>query len=157
MTTVTQPIRHEHKGLLPHIESLKQTAIAVGEVPNSELAKLVDANINFLQHHLVPHATAEEKVLYPAVGLIMGAPAATQTMSQDHVAVVELTERLATLGNSVDDHDDLREVLYGLYTLIKVHFDKEEGVYLTLLDETLSPPEAVELFTRMEHAGHHGH
>jgi len=43
-------------------------------------------------------------------------------------------------------------VLYGLYTLVKVHFAKEEEVYLPLLDANLTPDEAIEMFEAMEKA-----
>lgn len=152
----TEPIRVEHKGLLPHIERLRQTADAVGVTSDEELAAQVHENVHFLRHHLVPHAMAEDKVLYPAIDELMGAPGATQTMSRDHVAVVELTERLEALHGS-NDYNALREVLYGLYALVRVHFDKEEEIYLPLLDERLSEAEAKDLFARMEASGHHGH
>ena len=44
----------------------------------------------------------------------------------------------------------LRRVLYGLYALVKVHFAKEEEVYLPLLDARLLPDEAGALFAAME-------
>jgi hypothetical protein len=45
-------------------------------------------------------------------------------------------------------------VLYGLYALVKVHFAKEEEVYLPLLDARLQPREAREMFAGMEEAAH---
>lgn len=152
----TEPIRVEHKGLLPHIEQLRQTADAVGVVSDDELANQVHENVHFLRHHLVPHAMAEDEVLYPAIAALMGAPEATRTMSRDHVAVVKLTERLEALHGS-NDYNALREVLYGLYALVRVHFDKEEEIYLPLLDERLSESESKELFAKMEANGHHSH
>lgn len=46
----------------------------------------------------------------------------------------------------------LQRVLYGLYALVKVHFAKEEEVYLPILEERLSPEEAREMFEAMERA-----
>ena len=48
----------------------------------------------------------------------------------------------------------LRQVLYGLYALVKVHFAKEEEVYLPLLDARLSAAEAHQMFEAMETAAH---
>jgi hypothetical protein len=45
--------------------------------------------------------------------------------------------------------------LYGLYALVKVHFAKEEEVYLPILEERLSPEEAKEMFEAMENAAVH--
>jgi hemerythrin-like domain-containing protein len=153
---ITEPIRVEHQELLPKIEELRQTGDAIGNVPDSKLHELIDGNIHFLRHHLVPHAVAEDKVMYPAVAAIMGAPQATATMSHDHTAVVALTERLEELHDSTD-YNALRDVLYGLYNLVKVHFDKEEAIYLPLLDDNLTDHQATELFAAMGHSGHHGH
>ncbi len=46
----------------------------------------------------------------------------------------------------------LRRVLYGLYTLVKLHFAKEEEIYLPLLDAHLTPDEARSMFEKMEEA-----
>jgi hypothetical protein len=43
-------------------------------------------------------------------------------------------------------------VLYGLHTLVKVHFNKEEEIYLPLLDKSLTAEEAGEMFGKMEEA-----
>ena len=45
-------------------------------------------------------------------------------------------------------------MLYGLYALVKVHFAKEEEVYLPILDQRLTPEAAQEMFEAMEHAAH---
>lgn len=160
MTTVTQPLRDEHKELWPHVEVLRATADAVGEAPLEALQRGVDEAYDFLAHHLIPHAQAEERALYPVVQKVMGAPEATATMSRDHVEVGRLTEELgglrAQLSSAVSittaQSKTLRRVLYGLYALVKVHFAKEEEVYLPLLDARLSPAEAEKMFAAMEAA-----
>lgn len=156
--TVTQPLRDEHKELLPHVETLREAADAVGRAPDGESRRLVDAAYDFLAHHLIPHATAEDKALYPVVNRVLGAPGATATMSRDHVEVGRLTDELRQLRERTAGGADeasvmaLRRVLYGLYALVHVHFAKEEEVYLPLLDAKLSPDEAREMFEAMESA-----
>jgi iron-sulfur cluster repair protein YtfE (RIC family) len=161
MTSLTQPLREEHKELLPHIEAIRQVADAIGEVPLSELRPQIDSVYDFLARHLLPHAQAEEAALYPVVGKVMGAPEATGTMSSDHVAVGRLIDELGLIRSNaagstltVAQIKDLRRVLYGLYTLVKVHFAKEEEVYLPILDARLTPDEARHLFEDMEQAAH---
>jgi iron-sulfur cluster repair protein YtfE (RIC family) len=161
MTNLTQPLREEHKELLPHIEAIRQAADAIGEAPLSELRPLIDGVYDFLAYHLLPHAQAEEAALYPVVGKVMGAPEATATMSRDHVAVGGLIDELGLIRSNtpgstltVAQIQDLRRVLYGLYTLVKVHFAKEEEVYLPILDARLTPAEARRLFEDMGHAAH---
>jgi hemerythrin-like domain-containing protein len=160
MTIVTQPLRDEHKDLWPHVEVLRTTADSVGEVPLEMLRRTVDEAYDFLARHLIPHAQAEERALYPVVQKVMGAAEATATMSRDHVEVGRLTEELSALRRQLADAASittpqakaLRRVLYGLYALVKVHFAKEEEVYLPLLDARLSPVEAQHMFEAMEEA-----
>jgi hemerythrin-like domain-containing protein len=164
MTNVTQPLRDEHGELLPHIEALRIAADAVGEADAGTLRAAVDAAWDFLSHHLIPHAEAEEAALYPVVARVMGAPEATKTMSRDHVEVRRLVDELATLRDAVHggvpasgQDRDLRAVLYGLYALVKLHFAKEEEVYLPILDSRLSPADAHAMFEAMEAAAGAAH
>ena len=159
MTTLTQPLRDEHKELFPHIESLKLAGMAVHGTLSQASLDLIDEVYAFLATHLLPHAHAEEAALYPVVQKVMGTPYGTATMSRDHVEVEALTQELALLRGQVSvteigvkQANELKRVLYGLYTLVKVHFAKEEEVYLPLLDANLTPQDAREMFEAMEAA-----
>lgn len=159
MTTLTQPLRDEHKELYPHIESLKIAGLAVHGTLNQESLDRIDEAYTFLATHLLPHAKAEEAALYPVVQRVIGSPHGTATMSRDHVEIERLTRELAELRGRVSATligaelaNELKRVLYGLYTLVKVHFAKEEEVYLPLLDDNLSAEEAAEMFEAMESA-----
>jgi iron-sulfur cluster repair protein YtfE (RIC family) len=73
-------------------------------------------------------------------------------MVHDHEAIVARIELLAA--TPTDDVETTQELLYGLYALIRVHFDKEEDIQLPVFDR--QPPEAVAaIIERMghEHAG----
>lgn len=153
MTLATQPLRDEHRELLPELEVLREAADGI-ELPLAQ-DRIADA-LQFLTGHLIPHAEAEDAALYPVVGRVMGAARATATMSRDHVEVGRLTQELSeTLkgwSGTSDERMEGRRVLYGLYALIKVHFAKEEEIYLPLLDESLSADEASGMFAAMEAA-----
>ena len=89
----------------------------------------------------------------------MGAPETTATMSRDHVEVGRLIEELGSLGShlvdagvSASQEKALRRVLYGLSAVVRVHFAKEEGIYLPILDAGLTPEEAHRMFEAMERA-----
>jgi iron-sulfur cluster repair protein YtfE (RIC family) len=159
MTVITQPLREEHQELLPHVEQLRAAADGVGELPAATLRQQVDEAYEFLMRHLIPHAQAEERALYPVVGRMLGAPQATATMSRDHVEIGRLTEELGVLRGKLgvtnlgaDDVKALRRGLYGLFALVQVHFAKEEEVYLPLLDAHLAANEAQAMFAAMEAA-----
>lgn len=157
MAAVMAPLRDEHQELMPHIEALRAAGDAVG---TGEALALVDQAVEFLVHHLIPHAMAEDQALYPVVQRVMGAPEATATMSRDHVEVHRLTESLGELrvrldaGEATDElHRELRRVLYGLYAVVRLHFAKEEEVYVPLLELRLDESEAAAMFEAMHHAG----
>jgi hemerythrin-like domain-containing protein len=159
MAAVTQPLRDEHHELFPMVDRLRVAAEAAGQVRSDELATLVDLALDFLSHQLIPHAKAEEEVLYPVVARLMGAPTATATMSRDHTEVVSLASDLASLRKRLthahldeDQVQALQKLMYGLHAIIKLHFAKEEEVYLPLLDARLSASEARTMFEAMEAA-----
>ncbi len=158
MTTITQPLRDEHKELLPQVETLKTAGDEISEMLSERAWKDVQAAYEFLAYHLIPHAYAEDQALYPVVQKVMGAPQATATMSRDHVEVGRLAEELKNrlpqqpARLSSDQVNELRQVLYGLYALVHVHFAKEEEIYLPLLDARLTPAEASRMFEAMEKA-----
>ncbi len=161
MASITQPLRDEHQELYPEVESLRIAGDAIHEtLSDADRTKIEQAHL-FLAHHLLPHAQAEEAALYPVIANVMGAASATATLSRDHVAVHRLTEELGALLAAIrggrlapDQVSALRQVLYGLYTLVKVHFAKEEEVYLPLLDSSLTPEDAQSMFEAMERAAH---
>ena len=161
MNTLTQPLRDEHKELFPHVDRIRQVAELIGEAPIAEIRRGVEEVYDFLASHLKPHAEAEEAALYPVVQKVLGSPDATKTMSRDHVEVGFYIEELASLRNDLTGEaltttqiKSLRRVLFGVYGLVKVHFAKEEEVYLPILDQRLTPESAQEMFGAMEAAAH---
>ena len=161
MESVTQPLRDEHKELYPQLETLRQAGDAINETLTSQAPTEIEEVYHFLTHQLIPHAQAEDIALYPMVQKVMGAPQATSTMSRDHQEVDRLTQELGTLRVhatqlfiTFNQAMALRRVLYGLYALVKLHFAKEEEIYLPLLDAKLSADDAKEMFERMEAAAH---
>jgi Hemerythrin HHE cation binding domain len=60
MVTLTQPLRDEHKELLPHIELLRTVADAIGEASIASLRRSIDEAYAFLTQHLLPHPQAED-------------------------------------------------------------------------------------------------
>lgn len=159
MTSVMQPLRDEHQELLPHIEFLREAGILVEDGSEPDVLRAADEAYAFLVHYLIPHAIAEDRVLYPAVERVMAAPGATATMSRDHTEVERLTEELGTLkdkiaaaGATETDLTELQRILFGLYGIVKLHCDKEEEIYVPVLEQKLSPEEAAEMFEAMEKA-----
>ena len=150
----TEPFRREHEELLAHIEHIGQAAREVARLERGERELLVGRIVEFLRRTLIPHAKAEEEVLYPEWAKLVGFANAAVPMVHDHEAIVERIERLEQAG--VDDVDTLQELLYGLHALISVHFRKEEDIQLPAFDA--APPEVTQaVLKRMESRTGHLH
>ncbi|HEX6424840.1 MAG TPA: hemerythrin domain-containing protein [Acidimicrobiales bacterium] len=160
-TLPTEPLRSEHRDLLPHLRALDAAADEVDRWDGDEATHVLGDIVGFLRGHLIPHAHAEEAVLYPAIEEAMSAPGATATMRADHAEIVARIDRLAqaaaTVGQRWPDPAlarDLAHQLVGLSAILQLHFHKEEDVLLPVLDQRLGVEEASELFTRMGEAAH---
>jgi iron-sulfur cluster repair protein YtfE (RIC family) len=150
----TEPFRREHEELLTHIEHLGQAAREVPRLDREEREALVGRILEFLRGTLVPHAKAEEEVLYPEWAKLVGFEGAAVPMLHDHEAIVVRIERLERA--DADEADTLQELLYGLYALIGVHFRKEEDIQLPAFDA--APPELTQsVLERMEALAGHPH
>src|SRR5512139_37201 len=157
----TEPLRAEHRDLLPHLQGLETIADEVDRWNADEAAHVLSEIIGFLRGHLVPHARAEEQVLYPAVEQAMAAPGATATMAADHTEIVARIDRLADTAATVATRwpdnavaRDLTHQLVGLSAILLLHFRKEEEVLLPVLDTTLGSDDAEALFARMGKEAH---
>lgn len=152
----TEPFRKEHEQLLEHIEHIALAAREMPRLSEAEREALRARILGFLRGTLIPHAKAEEDVLYPEWSKLLGFPDAAAPMIHDHEAIVARVDRLAE--TDVADVDTLQELLYGLYALVGTHLRKEEVLQLPAFDA--APPEVTEaVLERMGalagHAHHH--
>lgn len=157
MALLPQRVRDEHRELLARSELLRTVADSIGSASTESIREGVWQAYSFLIHQLIPHAQAEEQVLYPTVARLLRASEATETMSRDHLEVMRLTEELEALRlhlfyTSVSEADEqaLRRILYGLSAIIKLHLAKEEEVYLPIVELRLPDSEVIGLVEAME-------
>ena len=158
----TEPLRAEHRDLLPHLRALDTAANEVAGWNRDTAIATLGEIVGFLRGHLVPHAAAEEAFLYPAVEQAMAAPGATATMRADHVEIVARIDQLADTMSAItqrwpdaDLSRDLGHQLVGLSAILHLHFRKEEEVLLPVLDASLNADAASALFARMGDVAHH--
>ncbi|WP_103500631.1 MULTISPECIES: heavy metal translocating P-type ATPase [unclassified Streptomyces] len=143
----------EHADLRDVVESVRAAAglLTVGSGPEALAAvRHVD---RLLVERLLPHERAEEAELYPALATELGGEEALETMSAEHTEIERLSRRIRThlefagaegaadddaadragsAGLRSDQIEDLRACLYGLYTLLRLHFRQEEESYFSL-------------------------
>ncbi len=145
-------ILKEHGGLFPHLDRLGALASSAAESAEPELRARLDEVLQFLREGLLPHAREEEVSVYPAAEkLLRAVGGATRTMSVDHRFIAEAVDELDRLARgplSEEERARIRRLLYGLEALLRVHFTKENEVYVPLLNR-LSPRERRQIFERL--------
>jgi iron-sulfur cluster repair protein YtfE (RIC family) len=160
MTTPTEPMRQEHRQIRSRLAAMRALADGIDEIPTTALTSELDGMVAFLDGGLIPHALAEEEVVYPQVAAAMEPGQGTATMSRDHLEILRLADQLRHLTHRLRDQPskrlrrDLRRVLYRLEAIGALHLGKEEEIYLPILDTVLTPETAAALFTALHHAEH---
>jgi soluble P-type ATPase len=150
LTAGTEQLLHrfaaEHEELRDTLGLLRDSAdrLVAGQ-DLTELEPLIAAHA-LLVERILPHEHAEESQLYPALARPLGSEA-TATMSRTHAEIQRLSDRIAThlavaqAAGAIqpDQVDDLLACLYGLYTLLRLHFLQEEESYFVLAEDDLDP------------------
>lgn len=130
----------EHDDLRDALDAIREAAglLSTQDVPGSLAAvRHID---HLLTTRLLPHEYAEEHQLYPALNRQLGGPEATETMSRAHTEIARLSRRITTHLHMADEAgalkpeqlDDLRACLYGLHSVLRLHFSQEEESYFSL-------------------------
>ncbi|MER8007845.1 heavy metal translocating P-type ATPase [Streptomyces sp. NPDC094149] len=130
----------EHDDLQDVLESVRAAADRLSDTPGPRALAAVEETHRLLTERLLPHEYAEEHQLYPALAPTLGGPEATATMSRAHTEIERLSRRVATHlelahaegGLAPEQLDDLRSCLYGLNTVLRLHFTQEEENYFSL-------------------------
>ncbi len=156
MNTVGDAIRQHHRELAKTLSTQAEALAEGGAQANPQ------ALVEFLKNDLLPHARGEEASLYPVMNeLVRDHGHATATMSVDHefignyVRQIEETSR--ALANASDaERPALRKQLsrlaLQLEALFQVHLQKEERVYIPLLEKYLTTEEQQRVLTGMHEA-----
>jgi iron-sulfur cluster repair protein YtfE (RIC family) len=158
MTASLAEIRNEHRDLLPRIDSLKNVADLIDLASTEAVVMELEESLTFLNLHLIPHAQAEEEVLYRAYDQVANSPWATDTMKRDHKEVEVMVQDLTALRLHVymdpltpEQKQELRRILYGLYTLLRLHFRNEEELILPRLEAAIPQEGADQILASMKH------
>jgi hypothetical protein len=130
--TKTGCFRDEHHEFGAHLDDLLEGARTVRTLSLEERRQLVRRVLDFVEQELYPHAEAEELTLYREVGRILGNPWATGPMIYDHLLIRRCVHELETADPT--DGARLHEQLIVLHALVTSHFEKEEQLYLPLLE-----------------------
>ncbi|MEU3277128.1 heavy metal translocating P-type ATPase [Streptomyces antibioticus] len=130
----------EHDDLQDVLDAVRDAADRLSDTPGRTALAAVEETHHLLTERLLPHEHAEEHQLYPALAPTLGGPEATATMSRAHTEIERLSRRIAIHlqlahtdgGLAPEQLDDLRSCLYGLNTVLRLHFTQEEENYFSL-------------------------
>lgn len=146
-----EAIRGHHRDLIATLDG-HASALAAGR-EDVDPAALVA----FLKGDLLPHARGEERHLYPAVeGLLREHGRATATMSVDHEyiegyvsEIAEAVQAIESGGDASRARERLERVVLQLQAVLQVHLEKEERIYLPLMEQHMSEEEQESIVDRM--------
>jgi heavy metal translocating P-type ATPase len=128
----------EHNVLRPDVEAVRVAADAIGVRPVAIALRQAREVYEVLSTRVVPHELAEDAQLYPVLARALGGTDPTGTMSRAHLEIAHQARRLGRLldemGDCPDPEDllELRQLLYGLHAILRLHFAQEEESYLSL-------------------------
>ena len=138
------PFGAEHTVLLAGFNGILRRSLA----PAATRAEREEF-VRFLRSAVLPHAQAEERVLYPALDSVLGTRGyATATMVLDHRAIARLTIELAAL--AAGEPEAFQRKALAVAALVENHFAKEEDFVLPNLARKMSDRELRALLARMD-------
>jgi len=132
MPESTQALRERSSELYQQVEPVRALADSVSTAPASELRAGLDRLDTFVSTALLTHVSALREAL--------GDPE-DSSLAMDLAHLGTLAGEVSWLRKRLSSHDmtsgsanAVRRVLYGLYALLRVHFAKEQEIYLPLLE-----------------------
>ena len=126
----TKPALDQESELREQVERFPDLARELPELAVDARIDVIERTAGFLVEMLLPHAAAEEEVLYPRAARLLGEPDGSDAVAADRAAIRELLARLVTADPA--DAGALQEVLYALCARLSAHFWREEELYVKL-------------------------
>jgi hemerythrin-like domain-containing protein len=148
----THTLREEHDELIHKIQNFEEALGALPSLPQEDLEQVIRQQVDFLQKEIKSHAAAEEKYLYTEVDYLSECACdhcrnvgvkTSATMEIDHEYIAGYIDRLVDMAPGISSQTlpDFQRTGWELVAILKLHFDKEERVYLTLLDSCFTEEE----------------
>jgi heavy metal translocating P-type ATPase len=142
---LSQSLRSEHDRLIPRLDSIRATADSLDSVTPEQAVAALKETQAFLTEEILPHEANDEEEIYPLMTEILPGDDPLATMSRTHREIFHLVDvlqrqmsDLQPSGPDPADIRDLRRTLYGLHAILRLHFDQEEELYLTLHDSQVT-------------------
>ncbi len=153
MSKITEAMRNHQETLIRAVAGL--AAAVTKDAPDAA----GDALVNFLKRDLIPSAIGEEAHIYPLLDtLIKEYGKATASMAVDHEFVQDLARQIdesvtALRGASEPERErvagKIQQLSLQLQLLLRLQMEKENRIYLPLLERYASEFEQQQAFERM--------
>ncbi len=157
MSKVTDLIRRHHRQLGETLARRAQ-ALMLGTDPDP------DSFVGFLKNELLTHASGEEQALYPLMDRLVREHARpTATMTVDHLFINAYVNEIAKTAVRLKEASpserpeiarSLGELALRLDGIVELHTEKEERVYLPLLERYLSEAEQEKVLEDLHSSAH---
>jgi soluble P-type ATPase len=138
-TDVAERFRAEHREFAPELMRVRSVADRLGQLPQDEVRRELEAVRRFVVERLPQHEEEEEAAVYPVVARLTGGEDPMSSMARAHIEIShlarvfrQLVDDLPQEGPTSDDLVDLRRVLYGLHAILRLHFAQEDEAYAWL-------------------------
>jgi hemerythrin-like domain-containing protein len=134
----THALREHHDELVRKVQDFEQVLDSLPRISAANLSEVVARQVDFLQNEIKNHAAAEEVSLYPEVDFLACSHGCkiSSTMKIDHEYLGTYIDRLAEVAEQLDPGrvPEFQRLGWELVAILKLHFDKEERVFLPLID-----------------------
>lgn len=139
----TEAFRLHHAEIQKHLRNVDAMVVALHWQSPEEQRETMRHAVTFLQEHIAAHAHDEEQVLYPAVQRRAGPDSRLTTVPIYEHRIVErwIAELDQEASNSAPDPAAFALSAHHLTGLLYAHFEVEEEVLLSVLDETMTAEE----------------
>lgn len=163
---LTAAIRSHHRSLADAIDQFVAKIEINAEQGDSNIGATAEQLAAFLTSDLLPHAHGEEESLYPVLDPIIrehGEPTATMRVDHEYISgyasdIGQTARELlaATPSGRTALVRKLNRQALQLQGLFRVHLEKEERVYLPLVEANLSPEQQHNLLVALHDEASHG-
>ena len=140
MPEPAQNIRERSTELRQHVDQVRALADSVGTIPPSEIREGLDRIDSFVSTRVLPHVSSLREALGHGEDSQLAVELAYLRTLADEVSW--LRKKIGGRDMTVGTANAARRVLYGFYALLKLHFAKEDDVYLPRLGDAEHPAAA---------------
>jgi len=157
MSEVTVSIHNHHDRILRDLR--EQSAVFAADPSQHNGARL----LSLFRDDLLTHVAGEEHEFYPLIDRILktGGGRATASMTVDHEFIGEYVDwieaALHSLSDATGGHrkqliNQLRRYLVQLEAVLNLHFEKEERIYLPMIERHVSSADQKRMLAAMHGA-----